>query len=172
MPHEAIVLIREAVEGDAASILRVHYAAVHFTASTSYEETILDQWSSIVTEERIQKYATRPNAQKEVTLVAEVDKQVVGFGALILETRELRAVYVSPYFSRRGVGNAILQELEKIAKFKGIVELWLDSSLNAEPFYLAHGFQRLSIGEHRLNTGTKMACIKMSKTLGEVHVET
>jgi putative acetyltransferase len=157
--------VRRATETDAPSVIKTHYAAVHETASSSYAPAILDEWSGANIDQRIENWTTRPNASAEITVVAELDGQIVGFGGLIPETRELCAVYVSPNLARRGIGTALMKEIEKIAESKGVLDLWLDSSLNAEKFYLAHGFERVSAGEHTLRSGMKMACIKMTKRL-------
>ena len=41
----------------------------------------------------------------------------------------------------------------------------MDASLNAEEFYLIHGFAVVERGEHTLTTGTRMRCVKMRKAL-------
>ena len=40
-----------------------------------------------------------------------------------------------------------------------------DSSVTAEPFYLAHGYNVRGRGEHMLRSGQRMACVKMEKAL-------
>lgn len=161
------IFIRLAATEDSEAITRIHYDAVHVTAAKDYDQAILDQWSTVVTKERIENYKSRPDADKEVTLVAEINGQIAGVGSIIPETKELSAIYVSPANARQGVGTALLKELEKIAYSMSIEELWLDSSLTAEEFYLAHGFVRDSKGEHVLKSGLKMACVKMHKRLQE-----
>ena len=41
----------------------------------------------------------------------------------------------------------------------------MDASLNAEAFYLNHGFAVVERGEHTLTTGARMRCVKMRKAL-------
>jgi putative acetyltransferase len=159
------ILIRRATDKDSEAITRIHYDAVHVTAAKDYDQPILDQWSTVVTKERIENYRNRPDANKEITLVAEINGQIVGVGSFVPETKELNAVYVSPAIVRQGVGSALLKELEKTASPMGIEMLWLDSSLTAEKFYLAHGFIISSRGEHVLKSGLKMACVQMQKRL-------
>ena len=159
------ILIRRAVAEDSEAITRIHYGAVHVTAAKDYDQPILDQWSTVVTKERIENYRNRPDANKEITLVAEINGQIVGVGSFVPETKELNAVYVSPVNVRQGIGSTLLKELEEIAYSMGIEKLWLNSSLTAEQFYLVHGFAISSRGEHVLKSGLKMACVKMSKCL-------
>ena len=74
------ILIRRAVAEDSEAITRIHYDAVHITAAKDYDQPILDQWSTVVTKERIENYRNRPDANKEITLVAEINgKLLVSF---------------------------------------------------------------------------------------------
>jgi putative acetyltransferase len=70
---------------------------------------------------------------------AEIDGRIVGIGALVLAKSELCACYVAPQATRRGVGSALMHELERIGRDNGLANLEMDSSVTAEPFYLAHG---------------------------------
>jgi N-acetylglutamate synthase-like GNAT family acetyltransferase len=159
------VLIREANREDASAIVNVHNQAVHLTAATHYEREILDQWSAVVTAERIEKFKSDFDLGKEMFLVAETNNQLIGFGAITPKTRELNAVYVAPEFVGKGIGAALIKALEELAISLGITELWLDSSLNAEKFYSSHGYIVDHRGEHTLKSGLKMPCIKMHKCL-------
>jgi N-acetylglutamate synthase-like GNAT family acetyltransferase len=158
------IKVRPADINDARGILEAHYSAVHETASRDYPVQILHEWSGPVTPERIEWYRTRsfPN---ETTLVAEVDGKIAGFGAIVESISELRAVYVSAEFGNRGVGTALLERLETLAREKGCTELHMDSSLTAAGFYRRHGFIEVSRGEHTLRLGSKMACVQMRKAL-------
>jgi N-acetylglutamate synthase-like GNAT family acetyltransferase len=91
--------------------------------------------------------------------------EIVGIGKVVRDMGELRACYVSPYHGGKGIGRAIVRELERIARSNRIQSLWLDSSLTAEAFYESLGYAVLERGEHMLGSGVKMACVKMSKGL-------
>lgn len=164
IPSMSTLIVRPAERKDARGILEAHYSAVHDTASRDYPAPILNEWSGPVTPERIEWYLTRsfPN---ETTLVAEVDGKIAGFGAIVEAMSELRAVYVSAQFGNRGVGSALLQGLERLAREKGCKDLHMDSSLTAAGFYRRHGYLEVSRGEHTLRLGSKMACVQMRKTL-------
>jgi hypothetical protein len=47
-----------------------------------------------------------------------------------------------------------------------LTHLHLTSSLNAEGFYAAHGYEVRERGEHTLRTGYRLAAVKMHKILG------
>jgi putative acetyltransferase len=159
------VNIRFARNEDARGILEAHYSAVHRTASKDYSPEICNEWSTPVTQERISQYLNN-SLPHETTLVAEVDGEIAGFGAIVESENELRAVYVAAEFGRCGIGSALLSELERLAKARGCTELHLDSSVTAAAFYGLHNYQVLEHAEHPLRSGGVMACVKMRKSLG------
>jgi len=94
-----------------------------------------------------------------------MEGEIVGVGALVLATSELRACYVLPSAVRKGVGSAIVREIERIALENGLASLQMESSVTAEPFYKALGYEVVDYGEHLLSSGDRMACVKMRKLL-------
>lgn len=105
------------------------------------------------------------NAEGERRIAAVLSDRIVGVGVILPERNELRGCYVHPSFGRMGIGQAIVAELEAIGREAGLRELFLDSSITAEQFYLRLGFQAQEKGEHILSSGRPMACIKMRKEL-------
>jgi putative acetyltransferase len=104
----------------------------------------------------------------EELIVVAVDchQHIIGFGSIVPRNSELRAVYVAAEHGRQGAGSAILARLEEMARELGVIELRMDSSINAVPFYEANGFISLERGEHPMPSGNRMACVRMRKTLG------
>jgi N-acetylglutamate synthase-like GNAT family acetyltransferase len=160
------MIVRKATEKDAAAIIQLHFDAVHVTAAADYEQDILNDWSRPLAGrlEAMQEQLRR-NAEQTEMFVCEIGDQAVGFGELSPLTNEVRAVYVAPSATRKGVGKKLLQEIEKTAVSHGLTELWLDSSLTAVPFYSSQGFSGSIESEHILRSGKKMRCVKMQKTL-------
>ena len=160
-----MLTIRDWTEADARGMLEVHYAAVHSAPLDYYDEDRLDEWSPLVDEVRIQAFLTRSNIDEEVTRVALEDELIVGFGTIVPLLNELRACYVHPRFNRQGIGRRILAVLEEEAKAAGLAWLNLNSSLNAEDFYLAAGYTADGLGRHRLVSGHSISCVHMYKFL-------
>ena len=160
------ISIRRARQEDAPAIIQVHYDAVHVTARKDYEQGILEDWSSKDAEraERM-KRQIEDNPESTIMIVAEINGVIVGFGEIVPAAEELRAVYVSPSVNRMGVGRSILQELEALARQENVVNLSLDASLTAESFYTVNGYVVDERSEHILNSGRRMTCVKMHKTL-------
>jgi len=150
---------------DAQGILKAHSAAVLRTASRQYASDILTAWAAPLDADNVRRMAGIIASQSELVLVAEIEAKIVGFGSIVPKNSELRAVYVHPDFGREGVGSQILSALEDLARQHRLAELTMDASLNAEDFYLHHGFAVVECGEHTLRTGARMRCVKMRKAL-------
>ncbi len=159
------VVIRPAIEDDAREIVKTHIAAVHRTASRQYASDILTAWAAPFDADNVRRMEGIIAAQSELVLVAKIGPNIVGFGSIVPKNSELRAIYVHPDFGREGVGSRILAALEDLARQHRLAELTMDASLNAEAFYLRHGFAVVERGEHTLTTGARMRCVKMRKAL-------
>ena len=158
------ISIREMRPEDARSFLEVHHAAVREIASRDYVPSIIESWAPLpITEEAVERLLANP--EKEIRVIAEMGGEIVGIGALVLEAGELRACYVAPAATRKGVGSVLVHEIEQIAQRHGVTHLHLVSSTTAEPFYRALGYQFRERGEHILKSGERMACVKMEKQL-------
>jgi GNAT superfamily N-acetyltransferase len=158
------LLIREMRPEDARAFLEVHHAAVRDLASKDYSSEVIEAWAPMpITTRHVE--AVQSNPDGEYRLVAEIDGRLVGIGCIVAEKNELRACYVMPSASRKGVGSALLREIELAAREQGSTYLEAESSLTAAPFYSSNGYQVRERGEHVLRNGQRMACIKMRKTI-------
>lgn len=158
------VHIRKMHDKEARSFLDVHHSAVRGIAAKDYSQAVVEDWAPLpITEKRITAFLENPD--DEIRLVAEIDGEIVGVGALVLEKNELRACYVAPKAARKGIGSALVMEIEKIAREHGLTNLQLDSSITAEPLYRAHGYKVIAHGEHELRSGQRMESVKMEKSL-------
>jgi putative acetyltransferase len=158
------VTVREMRREDGRSFIEVRNAAVRGIAVKDYPLEVIENWAGPpVTQAMLERSFLNPD--KGIRLVAEMDGVIVGMGELIIATNELRACYVSPSAIRKGVGSAIIREIERIALENGISFLQMDSSVTAQPFYKALGYEVLEYGKHILQSGHPMACVRMRKFL-------
>jgi putative acetyltransferase len=156
--------IREMGPDDARAFLEVHHMAVRELATADYPTDVINAWAPLpITDKDVE--LVRLNADREYRLVAEFDGKIVGVGCLVPANSEVRACYVAPSATRKGVGSAILRAIERVARDRGVTTLQADSSLTAEPFYRFNGYEAYARGEHVLNTGARMACVKVRKDL-------
>jgi putative acetyltransferase len=150
--------------GDARAFLEVHHAAVRGSAAKDYPVAVIEAWAPMpLTDDVMER--VRANPDREYRLIAEIGNRVVGIGALVFENSELRACYVEPEMGGRGVGSALVSEIERAARSQGLRFLELDSSVNAERFYRSKGYEVVERGEHVLHGGQAMTCVKMRKRL-------
>lgn len=146
------VTVRQMRPEEARAFLEVHHAAVRVLAARDYPAEVIRDWAPHPIADSHVEHVRR-NPDGEYRLVAERDGHVVGVAALVAENEKLRACYVAPQASRRGVGSALLGEIECAARALGLEVLNADASLTAEPFYAAHRYAVLERSEHILNSG-------------------
>ena len=155
---------RPAVRDEWPAVLAIHRRAVHEIAVADYPAEVLAAWGPPVVGSDLDRFDTKLKCG-QIVIVAEVDGSLAGFGEVAPQKNRLVAVYVSPDYSRQGVGTTILRELERLAREEGLSYLQMESSLTAVPFYTRHGFQTLGPDVHVLRSGDRMNCIRMTKEL-------
>jgi putative acetyltransferase len=160
--HLAIV-VRLMRPEEGRNYLEIVNAAIRGLASTHYPPEAIAGWLVQIDEKTLADLAR--NGDDEIRLMAELDRECVGIGALILERSELRACYVRPEASRRGCGTAIVREIERLARERGLTRLELAASLNAEQFYVSLGYHVRERREVVLRNGHRMAAVCMEKQL-------
>jgi GNAT superfamily N-acetyltransferase len=84
------------------------------------------------------------------------------------EPARVRAMFVSPDWTRRGLGRRILEECETAARRAGFRRLVLGATLPGVPLYLAYGFKPLEEFEVTMPDGVTMACVSMEKAIDPV----
>jgi len=159
------IKLKMADVSDAEDIMNIHFSAIHKTALPYYPNEIIENWACAKTPERLKQIIDAIQGGEEIFVVATRNGRTVGFGSIIPKRNELRAVYVHPDLGRQGVGTQIISVLERLAVERGLKELDLDASLNAERFYLKNGYSAMERGIHELRSGHKMPCVKMRKIL-------
>jgi len=94
--------------------------------------------------------------------VFEEEGMVAGLGGL--DMNEIRLLYVSPAYQRRGIGTTILGHLEAMVPPALFKEVFVYAATSAAGFYRARGYT--SRGEHLFEFGTQhLPTIFMTKSL-------
>jgi GNAT superfamily N-acetyltransferase len=97
--------------------------------------------------------------------VAVVDEQVVGTGMIDLTTGKIDAVFVDPRYVRQGIGGALMRHLESLAIRAELLDLHLDATLNAVPFYRSMGFVGDGMAIYESSLGVSLTCVPMTKRI-------
>jgi len=74
-----------------------------------------------------------------LTIIVQVDGEYLGFASL-KDNTVLDMLYVHPYATRRGVGTALADALERLAAARGTREITVEASDTAQPFFAARGY--------------------------------
>ncbi len=99
------------------------------------DAAILTAWLANKTPENLAAWIAAPGAAAWGAYRGET---MVGFALRAQAT--LALCYVVPEALHRGVGRALLQNIEAHAREVGLATLDLDSTRTAEPFYRRHGY--------------------------------
>jgi GNAT superfamily N-acetyltransferase len=167
MSEAASYRLRDARPEDCAAILEVLHSAIQGVPAEFYPQHMRDAWDpNPASPEFIERLKGRLGGEAGIALVAETGAgEIAGYGFVKLPDAELHSVYVAAHHSRRGIGRLLLLRLEERAKAAGLAGLHLHAAINAERFYLAHGYVSEGNGEREMRDGVRIACICMRKQL-------
>ncbi len=120
-----------------ASVLRELFAAgVEELMQDDYDEDQRAAWVSIA-EDGVE-FAER--LADQLTLVVEVEGEHMGFASL-KDNIVLDMLYVHPHHVGQGIGTALVEALEKIARSRGAETISLESSETAQMFFEERGYE-------------------------------
>jgi GNAT superfamily N-acetyltransferase len=128
--------IRQFAESDLVPLHRLVQETIEASYVGIYPDRAVQFFRKYHSERKI---AERSSAGE--ILVLEKDGAIVATGSLL--GNEILGVFVSPAAQRNGSGKAIMNELEKRAKLKGITEIHLSISLPSRQFYENMGYKVL-----------------------------
>lgn len=81
------------------------------------------------------------------------------------DAARIRAFYVHPEWSRKGIGSRILDACEDAAGTAGFSEIELVATLPGEPLYLAKGYRKMEAIKIETPDGESLPAFRMTKTL-------
>ncbi len=158
-PHPQSVTVRRLELNDIPATSHVFQDAVRRGASAHYTLAERIAWAPTIKDASAWK--TRRLAQP--TWVAEIAGEVIGFSDLTADD-EIAMLFVDPDFTRRGVGLALLEEVERHARDQGRGRLHAHASLVGEPVFARRGFAVIN-REWVEKNGERLARAVMEKVL-------
>ncbi|HRY06600.1 MAG TPA: GNAT family N-acetyltransferase [Hyphomicrobiaceae bacterium] len=113
-----------------------------------------------------QEFANRLG--KNVTILVEQGGEILGFASLAGNS-EIDMLYVHPYATGQGVGSALVDALERLAKARGAETLMVEASDTAHEFFSRRGYadvrrNTVPMGEVWLSNTTMMKPLAKSAT--------
>ncbi|MGA4636482.1 GNAT family N-acetyltransferase [Pseudomonas solani] len=127
-------LIRTATPDDAAAISQVVLLALAESNARDYPPAVIASVQANFGPEQVRGLL----AAREV-LVAEEAGCVIGTASL--DGDVVRTVFVAPGAQGLGVGRRLMEQVEALARERGVAVLKVPSSITAEGFYAGLGFQ-------------------------------
>jgi putative acetyltransferase len=160
-------VIRLATTEDVEQIADAHVDSIWSLGGKAYTREVMADWGAARTGERYRNAMIEGHETYFVAVYRDnADQEVLGFSSYrVLDGKHRVAVYVRGNVARSGIGTALLQAAEGIARKKGGYDIYVDASLVATEFYEVNGFEVLGVGKHVLQSGQEMACVRMKKQL-------
>lgn len=152
--------IRKANIRDERDILEIHQEAIESGCVNDYSERQIASWAA---PQGLPPF--KEQLKSSLFLIAEEGGQCIGFGCIKRDKTEIEALFVKPDYFGRGVGSKLLSCLEQTVNSVGSIEICVDSTINAAPFYKKQGYQFLCDVVHVEPDGTEVQCLKMVKTI-------
>jgi GNAT superfamily N-acetyltransferase len=81
------------------------------------------------------------------------------------DAAKIRAFFVHPEWTRRGIGSLILRACEEAAIQAGFRRLEMGATLTGIPLYRAHGYAERERADVPLGGGLSLAIVRMDKTI-------
>ncbi len=181
-PPETSVKIRQATTADIPALQKLIAASVRGLSLPYYNQEQIE--SALTNVFGVDSQLI----QDQTYFVAEVGGQIVGGGGWskrktlfggdqakpdqfdellnpASDAARIRAFYVHPEWSRRGIGRKIAEACENAAKAAGFTMLELIATLPGEPLYLAMGYSIVEPFPIPLPGGRSLPALRMEKRL-------
>lgn len=129
-------LFQQATMADESTLRQIFKDSILGISASYYSSSQLSQWAAVANNE-----AYWLNLVKTQYCVIGLYKNIPAGYASLTENGFVDHLYVSTPFQRRGLGSALLQQIEIHAKRLNITQLETDASLVAAPVFKKMGYQ-------------------------------
>lgn len=153
--------IRKAFDTDKKKISKLHISSIERLCSKHYTHEQLNAWTSVL----IPSVYDQALKEKIFLVAHDSNQDLMGFGILDIQNAEISAIYIHPDAAGNGIGTELLCKLEEIARNSNVIEISVNSTLNAKGFYQRHGYLDHGLTFHHFSNGSKLECVRMFKNL-------
>lgn len=155
------VALRPMLPSDGPDLAAIFIASIEELTGDDYTPGQQTAWASAADDAS----AFTARLQAHLTLVAGLAGQSIGFAALKAPDH-IEMLYVHPDGVGQGVGTALCEALERLARARGVAAMTVDASDTAQDFFAKRGFvpqlrQTIALGDEWLGRTT------MKKALGQ-----
>jgi putative acetyltransferase len=127
--------IRPFMPADIMALRDLFGQSIEVLTAEDYNEDQRLAWMARA--EDAQAFAQRLGSM--VTLVVQAEGEYLGFASL-KDNTVIDMLYVHPYAAGQGVGSALVDALERLAKARGAKELKVEASDTAQSFFADRGY--------------------------------
>jgi len=157
--------LRPFLPADTLALRELFAASVEELTQEDYDEDQRAAWVAFAEDAE----AFRERLEEATTIVIDVDREPAGFASL-KDDSILDMLYVHPYHAGSGIGSALCDALETLAKARGAATITVEASETAVEFFEARDYtatQRNSVERF----GEWLATTTMKKTLNDEPAE-
>lgn len=154
--------IREARAEEAERCWAIRNLAIRHGCRSSYSEAVIAAWTPTL----------MPASYRQTILdhpfFVAVDPQdcPVATGFLVPSSGSVEAIFTLPAWSGRGAGGLIIAAIVHEARRRGLSQLTLSSTPNAQRFYQRHGFSVVRYADYDSTLAqARLRCVEMRLTL-------
>lgn len=127
---------------DAPDVAELFVASIEELAADDYDEAQRAAWASAADD----LAAFDAALAGMLTILAEAGGELIGFAALkddtkTKENRIVEMLYVAPEHARQGIGKALLDVMELLARQRGTETLTVDAAESAREFFAKFGYE-------------------------------
>lgn len=149
-------------ETDTEEIVSLFYETVHSVNAKDYSHAQLDAWAPR-DEIDSKMISWQESLSRNITFVAKINDQVVGFSDLT-HTGYLDRLFVHKDYQGQGIATALVERLESEAKNLNLLEIHVEASVTAKPFFEHHGYKVVR-SQTIKRKGVKLTNFKMYKKI-------
>lgn len=133
--------IRNATLADAAMLSRLIVRTIRTSNSKDYDQQSIDLLCAIFGQGQVVE-----KIRDELIFLCFSGSDLAG--TVGLKREYLRSLFVDPTYQQQGIGKALVEFIEEIAQENDISEIMLHSSLTAQDFYTALGYEFSELQMH------------------------
>ena len=157
--------IRPATRSDAQGMVAVKHAAVFNIGAENYPPDQLAHWSGHLDQAHIKRLEERVSENSIKFYVVTIEKTVMGYGVLDLETGEIGGPYIRPDHGREGLATLILEQLMEDAHEASLPMVFSEAPANVVAFFTKHGFESKGPSSKTLADGETLDTFRMQKSI-------
>jgi len=163
-------VIRTATHSDAASVTALLQASFPILMRTAYDTAKLAPALELMTKAQPAllasgSYYVAESQEGSLVGCGGWTREHPGDGIIKEEVGHVRHFGTHPDWTNRGIGRAIYSLCETDARDAGVTRMDCYSSLNAEGFYSALGFDRVHLLDLEMTSNVSLPCVLMHRRI-------